>query len=200
MSLRFAKILSSGSPAEVTSITASELPDIGGSSGEHALLFTNINGRFFSSSDIYYTDDNSGQLVFEGVNVVTNTITASGIPDTLSQGSSIVFINQDGGFETTGSLFYNVSNNAIVFDGVFSGSFTGDGSGLTGVVANTENPLTNGLGIGSASANPADLQFNFNGSKQVTLQILTASQGGIGFGSAGTGVKGIKLEDSTIRS
>lgn len=179
---RFAKILSSGSPAEVTSITASELPDIVGND-QHSLIFADTGGEFYSSSKIYLTGSN--ELVLEDVTLSTYTITASGIPDELTDRSSILFINEDGGFETTSSLRYISSGNKIAFDGVFSGSFTGDGSGITGVIGNTAFPLTNGAGIGSSSFDPSNPNFSWNGSEGLTIAVITASDGGIVYNSSG---------------
>ena len=179
---RFAHILSSGSPAEVTSITASELPDIVGND-QHSLIFADTSGKFYSSSKIYLTGSN--ELVLEDVTLSTFTITASGIPDELTDESSILFINEDGGFETTSSLKYESTTNAIVFDGVFSGSFTGNGSGLTGVIGNTAFPLTNGAGIGSSSFDPSNPNFSWNGSEGLTIAVITASDGGIVYNNGG---------------
>lgn len=173
---RFAKILTSGSPAEVTSITASTIPNITGTTRE-ALVFVDSNGKFRSSSAIFYTASNGGQFVLDNVNLNAYTITASGIPDALTDQSSIIFINEAGGFETTSSLIYVSSNNAIYFDGVFSGSFTGDGSGLTGVIGNVEYPLVNSVGIASSSGDA----FEWVGDKRVDLAVLTASNGGLEF-------------------
>jgi len=179
---RFAKILSSGSPAEVTSITASELPDIVGND-QHSLIFADTSGKFYSSSKIFLTESN--KLVLEDVALSTFTITASGIPDALTDRSSILFINEGGGFETTSSLRYLSTGNQIAFDGVFSGSFTGDGSGLTGVIGNTAFPLTNGAGIGSSSFDPSNPNFSWNGSEGLTLAVITASDGGVVYNSSG---------------
>ena len=179
---RFAKILSSGSPAEVTSITASELPNIVGND-QHSLIFADTGGKFYSSSKIYLTGSN--ELVLEDVTLSTFTITASGIPDELTNESSILFINEDGGFETTSSLRYLSSGNKIAFDGVFSGSFTGNGSGITGVIGNTAFPLTNGAGIGSSSFDSSNPNFSWNGSEALTIAVITASDGGIVYNSSG---------------
>lgn len=55
--------------------------------------------------------------------------------------------------------------SGIVLSGSFSGSFTGDGSGLTGVVATNPNGLTNGEGISA---------FSYNGLTAQTVAISGA--------------------------
>lgn len=185
---RYAKILTSGSPAEVRSITASQLPDIVGNNKEF-LIFADNSGKFHTSSRIYFTGSNGGQLVAEDINLEVSTITASGLPDDLTDRASIIFVNDEGGFETTSSLRYVQSSNALAFDGVYSGSFTGDGSGLTGVIGNTANPLFNGPGIGSASDGGP---FEWDGSAAVQIQVVTASLGGLEFDSN----SGLKLATS----
>ena len=176
---RWAQILTSGSAASVLNITASNLPNITGTSKE-SLLFTRNDGQFRTSSQIFYTSSAGGQLVLENVNLNTSTITASNLPDQIQDNANIVFINEGGGFETTSSLKY--INNKIEFNGTFSGSFMGDGSGLTGVTAITPASLNSSLGLGkSGSLDP----FSFNGSNKVVAQVITASGGGIEYAAGG---------------
>ena len=77
-----------------------------------------------------------------------------------------------------------LNGNEIEATGSFTGSFTGDGSGLTGVVAQIENSLVDGNGI-------AD--FTFDGSSEVSvaveplaalngqIQPVSVAAGGVGF-------------------
>lgn len=57
-----------------------------------------------------------------------------------------------------------ITPNATYLTGSFTGSFYGDGSGLTGVVANAPNALTFGEGLGATSA-------TYNGSTAVTVSV-----------------------------
>ena len=180
MSLRYAKILSSGSPAEVTSITASVLPEISGTP-KNSLIFADNTGKFYTSSKIFFTASNNGQFVLDEINLRCFTLTASGVPDSLTNLSSVLFINEGGGVETTSSLRYLTDSNTLAFDGIFSGSFTGDGSGLTGVIGNTAQPLANGPGLISQSGG----DFEYNGAARVDLTLATASDGGLEFEGGG---------------
>ncbi len=82
--------------------------------------------------------------------------------------------------KTTPSLKY--IKNKIEFNGTFSGSFIGDGSGLTGVTATTPASLNSSLGLGkSGSLDP----FSFNGGNKVVAQVITASGGGIEYAAGG---------------
>jgi hypothetical protein len=178
------RVLYSGSNADITSITASALPGI---TGGEKLVFVDANGQFYTSSKLYFTESNGGQLYFDSVGLNVHNITASGTPLNLTDGSTLLFIGNEGGFETTESMFYVSSSNALFFDGVISGSFIGDGSGLTGVIGTVEYPFANSLGLISSSGD----NFEWSGSQRVDVQVHTASNGGIVFED-----NGIRLDDN----
>jgi hypothetical protein len=178
------RVLHSGSNAHVTSITASHIPGI---VGDEKLVFVDATGQFFSSSKIYFTSSNQGQLYFDNVGLNVHNITASGTPLNLTDGANLLFIGNEGGFETTESMFYVASNNALFFDGVISGSFIGDGSGLTGVIGTLEYPFANSLGLISSSGD----NIEWDGTQPVEVAVYTASDGGIVFES-----NGIRLDEN----
>lgn len=176
------KILVSGSNAHVAAITAS----IAGTpiDKSQAIFRDDSTGRFFSTGSIFYTSSNGSQLYLDKTGLTAFNISASGTPDSLSDNAEVLFRNPTTtGVEATSSLFYDSSNNQLVFSssngaGTFSGSFTGDGSGLTGVVGTLAQALVNGDGIASSSYGEA---FEWNGTDQVTVTIYTASNSGLTF-------------------
>ena len=174
------KVLVSGSNAHVASITASNVPDV--VDRAEVLFRQDSSGRFFSDSNIFFTSSDNGQLYLDNVGLTAFNISASGTPDLVSNNSEILFRNPTTtGLESTSSLFFDVPNNQVQFvGGTFSGSFTGDGSGLTGVIGSLGQPLKNGNGIVSSSG----ANFSYNGNEQVTVTIHTASNGGLVFGAS----------------
>jgi hypothetical protein len=172
MAIVWKQVLTSGSPAPVSDITASNLPD---ATNDERLVLVDSTGKFYTSSKVYYTSSDGGQLYLNGVGLTANNITASSLPNQLYDQANVVFINNNGGLQYTSSLRYVQSNNALFFAGVISGSFTGDGSGLTGVIGNTEFPIANSLGIASSSGG----NFAWSGSQRVDMVVLTQSLGGI---------------------
>ena len=129
------KILVSGSNAHVAAITAS----VAGTpiDKSQAVFRDQTTGRFFSTGSIFFTASNGNQLFLDKTGLTAFNISASGTPDEVSTNSQVLFRNPNStGIEATSSLFFN--NNQLVFSGsetagTFSGSFAGDGSGLTGV-------------------------------------------------------------------
>jgi len=92
-------------------------------------------------------------------------------------GSAVSQLNNDSGYLISGQ------SGTVSLSGSFSGSFTGDGSNLTGISADTlGNSLTDGSGI-------AD--FTFNGSAPVSIAVqndgttLTVGGGGVKVSDAG---------------
>ena len=92
-------------------------------------------------------------------------------------GSAVSQLNNDSGYLISGQ------SAAVSLSGSFSGSFTGDGSNLTGISADTlGNSLTDGSGI-------AD--FTFDGSQAVSIAVqndgttLTVGGGGVKVSDAG---------------
>jgi hypothetical protein len=175
------KILVSGSNAHVASITASDVPDV--VDRAEVLFRQDSSGRFFSDTSIFYTASDKGQLYLDNIGLTAFNISASGTPDLVSNNSEILFRNPTTtGLESTSSLFFNTDENTLEFvGGTFSGSFTGDGSGLTGVVGTLAEPLVNGNGIASSSG--AD--FSYDGTLRVDFLVKTASNGGIVYASNG---------------
>jgi len=184
MSAEWRKILISGSNAHVATITASVM---GAISEDTEVVFRHSStGRFFSSGsdfNVKYTSSNGGQLYLDNIGLTTYNISASGTPNNVQDNSQILFWHPShGGLQATSSLFYDADTNQIQFiDGTFSGSFTGDGSGLTGVVGTLPNPLTNANGIISSSGE----DFSYNGTDAVTVTVYTASNGGLEFSGGG---------------
>jgi hypothetical protein len=121
---------------------------------------TSISGSL-SVNEIYPTSSNSSNRI-----LVENT---TGFGPT---GSIVIYtsarplvLNAGSGTETvqiTGSL--NIQNGAT---GSFSGSFHGDGSGLTNVTASNPNALSQSTGITA---------FNYNGSSAATVAISGAAE------------------------
>jgi len=85
-------------------------------------------------------------------------------------GSAISQLNNDSSYLVSGDSNINLS-------GSFSGSFQGDGSSLTGVVAEAANALTDGAGI---------VDFSYNGNAAgVTVSVDSGSLAGNGIGTSG---------------
>lgn len=70
----------------------------------------------------------------------------------------------------SGAILASGGNN-IQLSGSFSGSFRGDGSGLTGVTAQSSFALTFGEGIGSLGPSPSS---SYNGNQPVTIVVSGA--------------------------
>ena len=85
-------------------------------------------------------------------------------------GSAISQLNNDSGYLVSDSTGAQLS-------GSFSGSFQGDGSNLTGVVAEAANSLTDGAGI---------IDFSYNGNVAgVTVSVDSGSLSGNGISTSG---------------
>ena len=97
-------------------------------------------------------------------------------------GSNISQFNNDSAYLVANSSNVNLS-------GSFSGSYIGDGSGLTGVTAAASNALTDGAGI---------IDFSYNGaSAGVTVSVDSGSLAGNGI-STSAGKFVVEAADSTI--
>jgi len=178
------KILVSGSNAHVAAITASVT---GTPTDKSEVIFRDTTtGRFFSTGSIFFTASNGNQLFLDKTGLTAFNISASGTPDDVLTDSQVLFRNPNStGIEATSSLFFN-SSDQLEFSssqgaGVFSGSFTGDGSGLTGVIGTLENSLVGANGIASSSG----AIFSYNGTKEVQITVATASNGGLEFQNQG---------------
>jgi hypothetical protein len=74
----------------------------------------------------------------------------------------------------TGNIVATTNASGLTHSGSFSGSFRGDGSGLTGVVATNPNSLTNGEGISVFSYNGLTSQtVSVSGAVDLTNNIIT---------------------------
>jgi hypothetical protein len=97
-------------------------------------------------------------------------------------GSAISQLNNDAGYLIADS-------SAVSLTGSFTGSFAGDGSNLTGVVASNANALTQGAGIDT---------FSYDGSSAgVTVSVDSGSLAGNGITTSG-GAFVVQASDSTI--
>lgn len=77
----------------------------------------------------------------------------------------------------TGNIVATTNATSLIHSGSFSGSFEGDGSGLTGVVAEAANALTDGAGI---------LDFSYNGNAAgVQVSVDSGSLAGNGLTTSG---------------
>jgi hypothetical protein len=183
MPTRWAKILVSGSNAEVTNITASDIS--GPLTDKSQLLMISpgaSNPSFLTTSSLFFTESAGGQLYFDNLGLSAHQLFISGIPDKITNDSQVVFYEESStGLQRTSSLRYEASSNTLKFEGTFSGSFTGDGSGLTGVVGTMENPLVSSYGIASSSG----ISFEYDGTKAVSMSIFTSSGGGLDFENDG---------------
>lgn len=75
-------------------------------------------------------------------------------------GSNVSQLNNDSNYVVNGQ-------SGVYLTGSFTGSFAGDGSGLTGVVATVGNALSSGEGIST---------FSYNGSAPVSVAVSGAAQ------------------------
>lgn len=186
------KILVSGSNAHVAAITAS----VAGTPTDksQAVFRDQTTGRFFSTGSIFFTASNGNQLFLDKAGLSAFNISASGTPDALSTNAEVLFRNPaTTGIEATSSLFFNSSGqlefSSSTAAGTFSGSFAGDGSGLTGVQGTLAQALVGANGIGSASAAGVPQVFSYNGTEARTIRILTASNGGLDFSGSPGGLR-----------
>ena len=184
MAAEWRKILISGSNAHIAAITASTMGAV--SEDTEVVFRKDSTGRFYSSGSTFnvkYTSSDGGQLYLDNLGLTAYNISASGIPDLVQDNSQMLFWDPNtGGIKATSSVFFDTDNNQIEFvDGVFSGSFTGDGSQLTGVIGTLANPLTNAQGIISSSGE----DFEYDGTQGVIVQVNTASNGGLDFTNGG---------------
>lgn len=90
--------------------------------------------------------------------------------DNLTSGQAVIGGGSTSNLSTrvisgSGAILASGGTN-IVLSGSFSGSFQGNGSGLTGITANTTNALTAGEGIST---------FSFNGSSAQTVSVSGAA-------------------------
>jgi hypothetical protein len=98
--------------------------------------------------------------------------------DNLTTGQAVIGGGQAGNLSTrvisgSGAILASGGSN-IQLSGSFSGSFQGDGSGLTGVTATGANALTSGEGITTFSYNGSTAQtVSVSGAADLTANIIT---------------------------
>ena len=105
-------------------------------------------------------------------------------------GSAISQLNNDANYLVS-------EDSGIILSGSFSGSFEGDGSGLTGVIAQAANALTDGDGINNFSydGNTAGVTV----SVQAADSTISVGSGGISVSEANlSGIPNSALTNSTI--
>ena len=94
----------------------------------------------------------------------------------------------------TGNIVATTGASGLVHTGSFTGSFTGDGSGITGLT--TDGSITDGNGI-------AD--FTYNGSANVVIKVDSGSLAGAGLGTNNSTLTvnvddtGIEINSDTLR-
>lgn len=132
------------------------------------------------------------KILLSGSNAHVTQVTASVIPQA-TDNNTILFADSNGVVRTLSNLTYNSSQTTVEFDGgTFSGSFSGDGSGLTNITANLTNALIDGAGIND---------FSFDGSSGTTASLDLHPSGGLSFydgntdsgTTTGTGTDSFKL-------
>lgn len=117
------------------------------------------------------------KILLSGSNAHVTQVTASNIPQA-TDNNTVLFADSNGVVRTLSTLTYNSSQDTIEFDGgTFSGSFSGDGSGLTNVTAELANSIIDGTGI-------AD--FTFDGSAGATASLDLHPSGGLTFYNGNT--------------
>lgn len=94
----------------------------------------------------------------------------------ITSGSDISQLNND-------SQYLVSEDSGIILSGSFSGSFEGDGSGLTGVVGTISNSLTDGNGIAA---------FTYDGSSPVSVSVEASGS------TLEVGTNGVRVADAGI--
>lgn len=178
-----------------SNVTAQDL-DIAGDSGTGAVDLDSQSLTVAGGSGL--TSAASGQ-------VITLDISASGVTNAMLQGSianaklvndSVTLGSTEVDLGTTAASLAGLTLTGAVGSGSFSGSFEGDGSGLTNVVGTIENALTDGNGI-------AD--FTYDGSSAVSIAAEVSGStlvvGASGLAVNAGGVTAVELaSDSVITS
>lgn len=133
------------------------------------------------------------KILISGSNAHVSQVTASNIPAVTDNDTVLFADNSTGIVRTLSSLTYDSSGTELQFSGgTFSGSFSGNGSGLTNVTANLEQSLIDGAGV---------VNFSYDGSTGTTASLDLSPAGGLTFyngntdagTSTGTGTDGFKL-------
>ena len=110
-------------------------------------------------------------------------VKAAGITNAMLVNDGFMLGTTDISLGATGSTVNGLTLTGAIASGSFSGSFQGDGSGLTGVVATSANSLTDGNGI-------AD--FTYNGSSPASVAVQVSGS------TLEVGTNGVRVADSGI--
>jgi hypothetical protein len=110
-------------------------------------------------------------------------VKAAGITNAMLVNDGFMLGTTDISLGATGSTVNGLTLTGAIASGSFSGSFQGDGSGLTGVVATSANSLTDGNGI-------AD--FTYNGSAPASVAVQVSGS------TLEVGTNGVRVADSGI--
>tara|TARA_B100000963_G_scaffold242037_1_gene211804 strand:- start:20445 stop:21755 length:1311 start_codon:yes stop_codon:yes gene_type:complete len=133
------------------------------------------------------------KILLSGSNAHVSQVTASILPD-VSNNSNVLFAdNTSGQIEKLSTLTYSSTGNELQFEGgTFSGSFSGDGSELTGVTGELGFALVDGAGVKG---------FSYDGSAIATASLDLSPNGGLTFynGSTDAGTAtGAGTDDFTL--
>ncbi len=139
----------------------------------------------------------AGQLTALGETITADTIigqvSAGEILSTQLEEDAITIGSTSVDLGATASTVADLTLTGAVGSGSFSGSFEGDGSGLTGVIAEAANSLTNGNGISD---------FSYNGSSAVTVSVeadgSTLTVGGSGVKVSNLGIDTAQLANDAV--
>ena len=151
--------------------------DISGSSG---------GGNIDLDSQIFTVTGESGVIstVASGQTITVN-VDAGGITNAKLDNDGLMIGNTDISLGATGSTIDGVTLTDVEGSGSFSGSFFGDGSGLTGVPASgiVLSELSDGNGI---------VDFSYNGQSAATIAVEADGD------TLTVGANGVKVSDSGI--
>jgi hypothetical protein len=136
-------------------------------------------GLGLSAGELVVNVDNSS------IEITTDTLNvkAAGITNAMLVNDGFMLGTTDISLGATGSTVNGLTLTGAIASGSFSGSFQGDGSGLTGVVATSANSLTDGNGI-------AD--FTYNGSSPASVAVQVSGS------TLEVGTNGVRVADSGI--
>lgn len=112
-----------------------------------AQIATDISGSFTATSASIATN-----IATNKVNITTNTTNIS------------TLTSVTGSYATTGSVTFTGQVTAVGFSGSFSGSYVGDGSGLTGVTSEWDGTLNGNAQITGSLIVTAGVSGSFSGS------------------------------------
>lgn len=149
------KVIVSGSQAELAGITASNLGVFPQQSTEFNVVIANASGEFKTTGSNALAGSSQTLSAGEGIIITNDKISAS--------------LASDGGLTFNGSDEIAISSSVGTLTGnSFTGSFKGDGSGITGITGSKTNAaLTLGLGLGTSVAG----DDTFDGDTAITVSV-----------------------------